>query len=131
MFSDKHKTHKYSVGHSVQLLNVKLVVHHVTGRPYKFKLIIGTSRRKLETVTKFISDVCDFLFHPFAFIYLCLFSKFYPYSFCASFLPLFLIFLPPSLSLVDRCSTVVKVLRYKLEGRWFDPRGCHWNFSLT
>jgi len=31
----------------------------------------------------------------------------------------------------DRGSTVVKVLRYKSEGRWFDPRWCHWNFSLT
>ena len=28
-------------------------------------------------------------------------------------------------------STVVKVLCYKLEGRWFDPSLCHWNFSLT
>ena len=27
--------------------------------------------------------------------------------------------------------TVVKVLRYKSEGRWFDSRRCHWNFSLT
>jgi hypothetical protein len=27
--------------------------------------------------------------------------------------------------------TVVKVLRYKSEGRWFDSRWCHWNFSLT
>ena len=27
--------------------------------------------------------------------------------------------------------TVVKVLCYKSEGRWFDPRWCHWNFSLT
>ena len=26
---------------------------------------------------------------------------------------------------------MVKVLRYKLEGRWFDSRWCHWNFSLT
>ena len=31
----------------------------------------------------------------------------------------------------DRGSTVVKVLCYKSEGRWFDPRWCHWNFSLT
>jgi hypothetical protein len=31
----------------------------------------------------------------------------------------------------DRGSTVVKVLRYKSEGRWFEPRWCHWNFSLT
>ena len=23
------------------------------------------------------------------------------------------------------------VLRYKSEGRWFDPRWCRWNFSLT
>ena len=31
----------------------------------------------------------------------------------------------------DRGSTVVKVLFYKSEGRWFDSRWCHWNFSLT
>ena len=31
----------------------------------------------------------------------------------------------------DRGSRVVKVLRYKSEGRWFDSRWCHWNFSLT
>ena len=31
----------------------------------------------------------------------------------------------------DRCSTVVKALCYKSEGRWFDPSWCHWNFSLT
>jgi len=29
-----------------------------------------------------------------------------------------------------RGSTVVKVLFYKSEGRWFDPSWCHWNFSL-
>ena len=28
-------------------------------------------------------------------------------------------------------TTVVKVLCYKSEGRWFDPSLCHWNFSLT
>jgi hypothetical protein len=27
--------------------------------------------------------------------------------------------------------TVVEVLCYKSEGRWFDSRWCHWNFSLT
>jgi hypothetical protein len=26
--------------------------------------------------------------------------------------------------------TVVKVLCYKSEGRWFDSRWCHWNFPL-
>ena len=31
----------------------------------------------------------------------------------------------------DRSGTVVQVLRYKSEGRWFDSRWCHWNFSLT
>ena len=31
----------------------------------------------------------------------------------------------------DRGGTVVKVLRYKSEGRWFDPSWCPWNFSLT
>ena len=33
--------------------------------------------------------------------------------------------------LIDRVSTVVKVLRYKSEGRLFDSRWCQWNFSLT
>jgi len=28
----------------------------------------------------------------------------------------------------DRGGTVVKVLCYKLEGRWFDPTWCHWVF---
>jgi len=32
------------------------------------------------------------------------------------------------LSTCDRFSTVVKMLCYKSEGRWFDPRWCHWNF---
>ena len=31
----------------------------------------------------------------------------------------------------DRGGTVVKVLCYKSEGRWFHPRLCNWNFSLT
>jgi len=31
----------------------------------------------------------------------------------------------------DRGGTVVKVLCYKSEGRWFDSRWCHWNFSLA
>jgi hypothetical protein len=35
------------------------------------------------------------------------------------------------LSAGDSGSTVVKVLRYKSEGRWFIPRWCQWNFSLT
>jgi len=26
---------------------------------------------------------------------------------------------------------VVKALRYKPAGRWFDSRSCHWNFSVT
>jgi hypothetical protein len=31
----------------------------------------------------------------------------------------------------ERGGTVVKLLCYKSEGRWFDSRRCHWNFSLT
>ena len=31
----------------------------------------------------------------------------------------------------DRGGTVVKVLFYKSEGRWFDPSWYHWNISLT
>ena len=38
---------------------------------------------------------------------------------------------PHSLSTVERRSTVIKVLCYKSEGRWFDPSWCHWSFSLT
>jgi len=34
-------------------------------------------------------------------------------------------------SLADRGSTVVKMLCYKSEGRWFDPSCYHWNFSLA
>ena len=34
-------------------------------------------------------------------------------------------------SCAQRGSTVVKVLCYKSEGRWFNSRCCHWNFSLT
>jgi len=36
-----------------------------------------------------------------------------------------------SKKLGNRGSTVVKALCYKSEGRWFDSRWCHWNFSLT
>ena len=32
------------------------------------------------------------------------------------------------LNMGDRGSTVVKVLCYKSESRWLDPRWCHWNF---
>jgi len=31
----------------------------------------------------------------------------------------------------DRGGTVVKVLYYKSEGRWFDPSWCHWKLLLT
>ena len=33
--------------------------------------------------------------------------------------------------IADRGSSVVKVLYYKSEGRWFDSRWCNCNFSLT
>jgi hypothetical protein len=32
---------------------------------------------------------------------------------------------------VARSGAVVEALRYKPEGRRFDSRWCHWNFSLT
>ena len=35
------------------------------------------------------------------------------------------------LCVVDRGNTVVKLLCYKSEGRWFDPSWCHWIFSFT
>jgi len=31
---------------------------------------------------------------------------------------------------VDRSGILVKVLRYKLEGRSFYPSWCHWKFSF-
>jgi len=31
----------------------------------------------------------------------------------------------------DSGSTVLKVLCYNSDGRWFDPSWCQWNFSLT
>jgi len=34
----------------------------------------------------------------------------------------------PILRIGDRGSTVVKVLRYKSEGRWFDSNWCQWIF---
>jgi hypothetical protein len=42
-----------------------------------------------------------------------------------------LIFLSFILEMGDCGGTVVKLLRYKSEVRWFDSRWCHWNFSLT
>ena len=36
-----------------------------------------------------------------------------------------------TISVGDRGGTVVKALCYKSEGRWFNPRWCHWKFSLT
>ena len=39
-------------------------------------------------------------------------------------------FYPYCPHLGDRGSTVVKVLCYKSEFRWFDPSWCHWNFSI-
>ena len=39
--------------------------------------------------------------------------------------------LPLQIYCGGRGGSVVKVLCYKPEGRWLDPRWCHWNFSLT
>jgi hypothetical protein len=46
-------------------------------------------------------------------------------EFDAQFLFLYVYFNSLHVSSGDRGSTVVKVLRYKSEGRWFDPRWCH------
>jgi len=35
---------------------------------------------------------------------------------------------PISTTIGDRSGTVVKVLCYKSEGRWFDTNWCQWNF---
>ena len=36
-----------------------------------------------------------------------------------------------AIPLGDRGGTVVKMLCYKSDGRWFDPSWCHWYFSFT
>jgi len=46
-------------------------------------------------------------------------------------LPSAIIIVLVMLRAVDRGSTVVNVVCYESEGRWFDPRWCHWYFSLT
>ena len=46
-------------------------------------------------------------------------------------LVVFLVFIIGKLNSGDRGGTVVKVLCYKSEGRWFDSRWCYWYFSLT
>jgi len=64
---------------------------------------------------------------------------FFCYTFRVNYIYLFTFLAPyyPDFVLVqkrilgDRGGTVVKVLCYKSEGRWFDPSWCHWNFSLT
>jgi len=48
-----------------------------------------------------------------------------------SFIVLFFIYRSYRFQQGDRGSTVVKVLCYNSEGRWFDPSWCHWIFSLT
>ena len=35
------------------------------------------------------------------------------------------------LSMLWTLAQLAEALRYKPEGRWFDSRCCHWNFSLT
>ena len=76
----------------------------------------------------------------FAFILVCVacmtpkFRHFYLGQFLLGFpwVSLYVEFSYPIFMLTgDRGGTVVKVLRYKSEGHWFDPRWCHWNFSLT
>ena len=41
--------------------------------------------------------------------------------------PIFAIYFR-KLLVTDRGGTVVTVLRYKSEGRWFDPSWCQWTF---
>jgi hypothetical protein len=38
---------------------------------------------------------------------------------------------PPDLHQSTAVAQLVETLRYKPEGRGFDSRWCHWNFSLT
>jgi hypothetical protein len=59
-----------------------------------------------------------------------LFSHF-PTSTLHALSPLPCVLISATNYLLNRTNNVVKVLRYKSEGRWFDSRWCHWNFSLT
>jgi len=40
-------------------------------------------------------------------------------------------YVPLSFYLGHAVAQLVEALRYKPEGRGFDSRWCHWNFSLT
>ena len=52
-------------------------------------------------------------------------------SHCADYANPAAIFSRTTKTIGDRGGTVVKVLCYKSESRWFDSGWCHWNFSLT
>jgi hypothetical protein len=49
----------------------------------------------------------------------------------ALFFNVFISCMPLRVSSWARGGVVVKALRYKPAGRGFDPRWCHWNFSVT
>jgi hypothetical protein len=48
----------------------------------------------------------------------------------AQFVPIFTLF-AVWVFMVRAVAQLVEALRYKPEGRGFDSRWCHWNFSLT
>jgi len=79
-----------------------------------------TSRQVLQRIGRSKKDMVVFLFNSVIYVSLLLYL-------CILIVSLGYVLL----WLGDRGDTVVKVLCYKSECRWFDFRWCHWNFSLT
>ena len=75
------------------------------------------------------SDVSKFEHIQWKFLFVCHRHFFYHLQYyCAKVLDHLKFY---ALYVRRRRTAVVKVLCYKSEGRWFDSRWCHWNFSLT
>ena len=77
-----------------------------------------TSRRSILILSTHLAQVSPVVSFP---------RLYYPMLFYI----LYYTFYTPIYYIGDRGRTVVKVLCYKSLGRWFDPRCCRWNFSLT
>jgi len=75
-------------------------------------------------------DVClaEVIIYIYIYIYMCV-CVYVLYIYIYIYIYLFSCVLSSILfQMGDRGSTVVKVLYYKLVGRWFDPSWCQWIF---
>ena len=95
----------------------------------------NVKKKLFEDISWYISwyDVCVFVcvcicIYIYVYIYICNVAKICSRGDFAQKKPSYCSL---QILLGDRGGTVVKVLCYKSEGRWFDPSWCHWKFSLT